>query len=239
MNTNKKGLGTKTQIAGIDLHIEKKRIKRLYIRVTPPLGEVRVTAPLGLADADITAFIRSKLKWIQKQQQRFQNAPPQEPLNYLTGDTLLVFGRPYRLRIEQNTTQNALAMREDEIVLSFKRETTVQQRKAAVSEWYRQILKEQIADLLPKWEAITGLYSSAWQVKNMKTRWGTCNTQTKKIWLNLRLATKPLDCLEYVILHELAHLKVSNHGHDFIAIMDRYMPDWKTRKQSLNETGRA
>ena len=104
-----------------------------------------------------------------------------------------------------------------------------------LNEWYRPILKERIALLLPGLEAQTDLDCSEWRVKDMKTRWGSCNITKKRIWLNLKLIQYPPECLEYVILHELIHLRVPNHSAAFYAELDRYMPDWKTRRDMLNQ----
>ena len=131
---------------------------------------------------------------------------------------------------------NSLLLNGAEAYLTVRKESTAKQRENWVNEWYRGLLKEQIERLLPKWEDITGLHPSNWQTKYMTTRWGTCNTNTGKIWLNLQLAKKPIDCLEYVILHELAHLKVRNHGEAFIAIMDEYMPYWRETRKKLNDS---
>ena len=103
-----------------------------------------------------------------------------------------------------------------------------------LKEWYRPILKAKIAELLPALEAQTGLYCSEWRVKDMKIRWGSCNITKKRIWLNLKLVQYPPECLEYVILHELIHLKVPNHSADFYAELDQYMPDWQMRRKILN-----
>ena len=104
-----------------------------------------------------------------------------------------------------------------------------------LKEWYRPILKAKIVELLPALEAQTGLYCSEWRVKDMKTRWGSCNTTKKRIWLNLKLVQYPPECLEYVILHELIHLKVPNHSADFYAELDQYMPDWQMCRKILNK----
>ena len=103
------------------------------------------------------------------------------------------------------------------------------------ASWYRALLKAEVEKHLPKLEKITGLYCSSWQSKYMTTRWGTCNTNTRKIWLNLQLAKKPIECLEYVILHELAHLKVRNHGAEFIAILDQHMSYWRDLKKQATD----
>ena len=124
----------------------------------------------------------------------------------------------------------------DRAILTVRKESTAKQREAFVNEWYREQLKREVAKYLPKWEKITGLYCSGWQSKYMTTKWGTCNTNTRKIWLNLQLAKKPIECLEYVILHELAHLKVKNHGPEFVAVLDQHMPQWQERKKLLNES---
>ena len=121
-------------------------------------------------------------------------------------------------------------------ILTVRKESAAKQREAFVNEWYRSLLKVEVEKYLPKWEQITGLHCSSWQSKYMTTKWGTCNTSTRKIWLNLQLAKKPIECLEYVILHELAHLKVKNHSADFVAILDQYMPYWRELKKQLNDS---
>lgn len=223
------------EIAGIQIEVQKKNIKNLHLVVAPPDGRVRVSAPMYLSDESIEAFVRSKLEWIRKQQARFEDLPLPPAHEYASGEVLYVFGRQYRLRVEHCSKGNSLVLDGNEAILTVRRKSTPTQREAFVNEWYRAMLKEQIAIYLPKWERITGLYCDSWQTKNMTTRWGTCNTATRKIWLNLQLAKKPIECLEYVILHELSHLKVRNHGKDFTALMDRYMPNWREIKRVLND----
>ena len=222
------------EISGIKIEVRKKKIKNLRLTVSPPNGEVRVSAPMFLSDGRIITFVQTKLDWIKKQQEKFITQPIQSERKYVSGEILCVFGRQYLLRVEYTSKRNSLILSESEAVLTVRKESTVKQRESFVNEWYRALLKEQIEIYLPKWEQITGLYSDSWQIKNMKTRWGTCNTNTRKIWLNLQLAQKPIECLEYVILHELAHLKVHNHGKDFVVIMDKYMPNWREIKKLLN-----
>ena len=117
----------------------------------------------------------------------------------------------------------------------MREESTVKQRENYVREQYRILLKAEIERLLPKWERLTELYCDSWQTKYMLTRWGTCNTEKKKLWLNLQLAQKPIECLEYVILHELLHLKERTHNSDFISCMDLYMKDWRAVRKELND----
>lgn len=222
------------EISGIKIEVQKKNIKNLHLVVAPPDGKVRVSAPLHLSDESIAMFIRTKLSWIKKQQEKFVKQPRQCEREYVSGETLYVFGQQYFLRVEHSYKGNSLVLEGNEAILTVRKESTTKQREAFVNEWYRSLLKEKIEIYLPKWEKITGLYCDSWQTKYMTTRWGTCNTNTRKIWINLQLAKKPIECLEYVILHELAHLKFRTHNNDFVAIMDQYMPYWRDVKSSLN-----
>lgn len=222
------------EISGIQIEIQKKDIKNLHLSVLPPDGEVRISAPMHLSDESITMFVRTKIGWIKKQQEKFERQPRQCEREYISGETLYVFGQQYFLRVEYSYKGNSLVLSGNDAILTVRKESTAKQRENFVNEWYREQLKAEIAQLLPKWETVTGLKCSSWQTKYMTTRWGTCNTQTKKIWLNLQLAKKPIECLEYVILHELAHTQVKNHGADFGAIMDKYMPYWRDIKKTLN-----
>lgn len=222
------------EISGIQIEIQKKDIKNLHLSVLPPDGKVRISAPMHLSDESITMFVRTKIGWIKKQQEKFERQPRQCEREYVSGETLYVFGQQYFLRVEYSYQGNSLVLSGNDAILTVRKESTAKQRENFVNEWYREQLKAEIAQLLPKWETVTGLKCSSWQTKYMTTRWGTCNTQTKKIWLNLQLAKKPIECLEYVILHELVHTQVKNHGADFVAIMDKYMPYWRDIKKTLN-----
>ena len=208
----------------------------MHLSVLPPDGKVRVSAPLAMSDDAIVMFVRTKLGWIRKQQAKFEAQPRQSEREYVSGETLYVWGRQYFLQVEYSYKGNALVLDGNKAILTVRKESTAKQREAFVNEWYRSLLKAEVEKYLPKWEKITGLYCSSWQSKYMTTKWGTCNTNTRKIWLNLQLAKKPIDCLEYVILHELAHLKVKNHGSDFVAILDQYMPYWRELKKKLNDS---
>lgn len=224
------------EISGIEIEVQKKNIKNLHLVVVPPNGKVRVSAPMHLSDDSIKMFVRTKLSWIKKQQDKFAKQPRQSEREYVSGETLYVFGQQYFLRVMYSYKGNSLILSGNEAILTVRKESTASQREAFVNEWYRELLKEQIAKLLPKWEEKTGLYCSSWQTKYMITKWGTCNTSTKKLWFNLQLAKKSIECLEYVILHELAHLKVKNHNSDFIAILDNHMPFWRETRKLLNDS---
>ena len=223
-------------VANISVEVVKKNIKNLHLSVLPPDGKVRVSAPEALSDDAIAMFVRTKIGWIRKQQEKFELQPRQSERQYVSGETLYVWGRQYFLRVEYSYKGNSLVLSGDNAILTVRKESTVKQRETFVNEWYRTLLKAEVEKYLPKWERITGLQCSSWQSKYMTTKWGTCNTSTGKIWLNLQLAKKPIECLEYVILHELIHLKVRNHGPEFVTEMNRYIQNWREIRNQLNES---
>lgn len=223
-------------VANIPVEVVKKNIKNLHLSVLPPDGKVRVSAPETLSDDAIAMFVRTKIGWIRKQQEKFELQPRQSERQYVSGETLYVWGRQYFLRVEYSYKGNSLVLSGDNAILTVRKESTVKQRETFVNEWYRTLLKAEVEKYLPKWERITGLQCSSWQSKYMTTKWGTCNTTTGKIWLNLQLAKKSIECLEYVILHELIHLKVRNHGPEFVTEMNRYMQNWREIRNQLNES---
>lgn len=205
----------------------------MHLYVKPPHGKVSVSAPLAMSDEAIERFVRTKASWIKKQVAKFDNQLRQSEREYVSGETLYVWGKQYYLQTEYGI-KNSLALSGDKAVLAVRKESTAEQRESFVREWYRKILKAEIARLLPKWEKLTGLKTTSWQTKYMTTRWGTCNMKTKKIWLNLQLAKKTPECLEYVILHELIHLVEKNHNERFVLLMDKHMPMWREIKTTLN-----
>ena len=223
------------EINGIPVEIRKKNIKNMHLYVQPPNGKVWISAPLNLSDENIVLFVQSKIEWIKKHQEKMKNQPRQTKLQYVSGESFYVLGKQYYLQVDYSCTENSLILSGDKALLTVHKESSIKQREKFVREWYRSILKSEIDKHLPKWEQKTGLYCNSWQTKYMTTRWGTCNTKTKKLWFNLQLAKKPIECIEYIILHEIAHLKVKNHGNAFIAILDSYMPCWREIKKKLNE----
>ena len=220
-------------VSGIDVQVNKKNIKNMHLSVKPPLGNVVVSAPLLMSQKSIENFVRLNSGWIKKQQEKFINQPRMTARQYVSGETYYIFGKQFFLEFV-SASKKSFKIDGNKIVLGMKANSTVEQREKFVREKFRQILIEQLERLIPKWEKTTNLYCESFKTKYMLTRWGTCNSKAKRIWINLQMVEKPLDCLEYIILHELIHLKISNHGKDFINMMNQFMPDWKDRKNLLN-----
>ncbi len=205
----------------------------MHLYVKPPNGNVTVSAPLSMSDDAIERFVRTKISWIKMQISKYDNQLRQSEREYVSGETLYFWGKQYYLLTEYGK-KNSIVLSGDKAVLTVRKESTAEQRENFVREWYRELLKTEIARLLPKWEKITGLKAESWQTKYMTTHWGTCITKTGKLWFNLQLAKKSPECLEYIILHELIHLVEKKHNERFVSLMDKYMPMWREVKTTLN-----
>lgn len=228
-------------VGDIEVAVEKKKIKNMHIYIKPPCGEVLCTAPKYVSDKTIREFVLSKEDFIIQNVEKMRANPVTPNPLYEDGDKIAVWGEIYTLFVKEGTcytmelkTADESVTDENTAVLTVRAGCTSEQKEHFMKEWYREELAERVNVLLPKWEAYTGLNCSSWQSKNMKTRWGSCNTGTKKIWLNVKLAEHPPECLEYVMLHELAHTRVPNHGTEFKAILNEYMPEWKEIRKRLN-----
>lgn len=221
-------------VGEIEATVVRKRVKNVRVTVLPPDGAVRVTAPNGCPELLIRAFLAEKADWIIRHRTAIRKKHADEPKGMRSGEPIPLFGTVYTLKVSEQQRKNGIQLDGDCLLLSVKGEADEQKREAILNDWYRERLKTEIEYLLPLWSEKTGLVPSGWTVRNMTSRWGSCNTQTGRITLNLQLCKYPLPCLEYVILHELAHLEVRGHGAAFKAILDRYMPSWKARRKLLN-----
>lgn len=224
------------EIAGIPVQVLHKDIKHLHLYVKPPDGRVEVSAPAHLPDESVAMFVRTRLGWIRQQRERFDAQPRQSAREFVSGETLYVWGKQYFLQVAYSARGNSMTLSGSRAVLTVRRNSTSRQRAAYVNEWYRGLLKEEIARRLPRWEELTGLHCRSWQTKYMTTCWGTCNPETGKIWVNLQLAKKNTECLDFVLLHELVHLREDRHSAAFVEVMDRHMPYWREVRQALNSS---
>lgn len=222
-------------VDGRDVKVTRKKIKNMYLYVKPPDGRVEVSAPLRMPDARIREFVRARAAWIAENSEKIRRRSDLQKKAYLDGEIFYVWGEPVVLALETGT-RNSVRLMAGRMILTVREGSTQEIRGKIILEWYRGILRTRIQELLPRVEKYSGLHCSSWQIRNMKTRWGTCNTATDKIWLNLQLAAKPPVCLEYVILHELAHTVIKNHGPEFKALLNVYMPEWKKVRRELNES---
>jgi predicted metal-dependent hydrolase len=222
------------KIQNIEIEIVKKKIKNLHLSVLPPSGTVRISAPLSVSDENIRLFAASKISWIRAQQNKFVTQLRHSEREYVSGETIYIWGKQYFIQVEYSYKSNNFLLDGEKVILTVRKESTATQRRNYVNEVLRQYMKDGINQLLPVLEQKTGLKCKKWLVKYMKTRWGTYSEVTGTISLNLQLVHKPIECLEYIIVHELGHTIYRSHGKDFIAYMDTYLPYWREIKNKLN-----
>lgn len=222
-------------ISDILVQIVRKPIKNLHLSVCPPDGHVRVAVPLQMTDERVRLAVISRLSWIKKQQARFQAQPRQSERQMVTGESHYVFGKHYRLEVIERRGCHQVAIANNNTLQLFVNPgTSTKNRALVLNEWYRQQLSDRIPDLLNHWQSAIGKQVADWGIKRMKTKWGSCNIAQRRIWLNLELAKKPVECLEYVLVHELVHLLERHHNNRFKAHMDKYLPQWQHCRDILN-----
>lgn len=196
---------------------------------------MRIATPLRVNDEAVRLFAISKLGWIKKHQVKFDAQERQSAREYVSGESHYYRGERYLLNvIYQKGVPKVIVRNKKYIDLYVRPGSTLAQRRRVITEWYRQQLKAEIPALIAKWQKVIGVEIAECGIKQMKTRWGTCNVTARRIWLNLELAKKPEHCLEYVIVHELVHLLERRHNERFVALMSQFMPQWRTYREELN-----
>src|SRR6266536_6717560 len=222
-------------VSGLIVDVVRKNIKNLHLGIYPPTGRVRVAAPLRVNDEAVRLFTISRLTWIKRQQAKFEDQERQSAREFVSGESHYYQGHRYLLNVVCHKGPPAVIIRNNKTMDLFVRSgSDTSERERVLNTWYRQRLKEEILPLIAKWEAIIGVKVDEWGVKQMKTRWGTGNIKAHRIWLNLELTKKPVQCLEYIVVHEMTHLIERNHNDRFIAIMDKHLPQWRAYRQELN-----
>ncbi|MDP8234372.1 MAG: SprT family zinc-dependent metalloprotease [Candidatus Saelkia tenebricola] len=212
-----------------------KKIKNLYIVINPLLGKVRISAPKKMSSKTVRTFAISRLEWIKKHQTKFLQQKQEPPLKYLSNEKHYFKGKHYTLNIINHKSPSKVEIiNENQINLYLRNRSSLKKREKAITDWHRKQLKAMIPDIIEKWQRIIGVKVRGWGVKQMKTRWGTCNIKTRRIWLNLELIKKPEYCLEYIVVHEMLHLLERKHNSKYRAYMNKYMPQWKIHEKELN-----
>jgi predicted metal-dependent hydrolase len=221
-------------LGDIAIDVIRKKIRNVHLSVHPPVGRVRMSAPLRMALETLRLFVIAKLGWIRKQQVRLRQQPRETPREFLDSESHFVWGRRYLLRLEEVEAKPSVELRPAELVLRVRRSATARAREAVLEAWHRDELKKAARPLLAKWEPILGVKVGRLLTQRMRTRWGTCNTRSGSIRLNTELAKKPLECLEYVIVHEMVHLLEPSHNRRFKMLMSQFMPNWSEYRRMLN-----
>ena len=225
------------EVRGIPVEVVRKNIKNLHLGVYPPAGRVRVAAPMRLDDEAVRLAVISRLAWIRRQQAGFVEQVRQSEREMITGESHYYQGQRYRLDvIERPGAASVSLLNNTTMRLRVRPGSDRQKREDVLLRWYRQRLREQIPGLIEKWEPVIGVAVADWGIKKMKTLWGSCNVTARRIWLNLELAKKPVVCLEYILVHEMAHLLERMHNDRFREYLDKFMPLWRLYRDELNSS---
>ncbi len=221
-------------VRGIDIDVVYKDIKNLHIGVYPPMGRVRVAAPKSLDNDRVRLAVVQRLPWIKRQRDQFRAAHRQSEREMVTGESHYVRGGRHRLKVVERPGRAHLEVDGERLLLYVPHGTDADHRRELLDRWYRAQLRTAIPSLVATWEPVLGVSVSKWSIRRMKTKWGSCNREAGHIWFNVELAKKHPDCLAYIVVHEMTHLLERNHGMRFTSLMDKFLPDWRARRDQLN-----
>lgn len=222
------------KVAGIGVDVVYKDIKNLHISVYPPMGRVRVAAPSRVEEDAIRIAIVQRLPWIKRQRKRLQSAVRQSEREMVTGESHYIWGQRMRLAVVESTGHPRIVIEGRRLQLYAPATADIQSRRRAMERYYRRELKVAIPPIVARWEPVMGHQVESWTVRRMKTKWGSCNPETRRMWFNIELAKKSPACLEYLVVHEMAHLNERGHSERFVTLMDDYLPNWRALRDELN-----
>ncbi len=222
------------KLGTITVDVIQKNIKNIHLSVHPPTGRVRISAPTRLDMDTIRVFAVSKLSWIKKQQAKFERQKREAPREFLNRESHYFKGKRYLLKVIEKNAAPRIELKHSRIELYVRPQASKEKMKSVLDEWYRSQLKTSLPAIVEKWERKLSVQVNEFGIRKMKTKWGTCNRKANRIWLNLELAKKPVEFLEYIVVHEMVHLLERNHNDRFVSLMDEFMPKWRFFKDELN-----
>lgn len=223
------------EVNGMTVNVVRKDIKNLHLGVYPPDGHIRVAAPLLVDDDAVRMAVISRMGWIRRQQEKFARQERQSQREYVSGESHYFLGTRYRLNVIEQAGPGRVEIHNRQFIDLYVRPgSTREQRQRVMNAWYRTYLRGVLPGLIEKWEKVIGVQVAEFGIKQMKTLWGSCNPDARRIWLNLELVKKPPQCLEYIVVHEMVHLLERKHNERFRALMDRFLPQWEYLRSELN-----
>lgn len=222
------------KLGDIAVDVVLKDIKNVHLSVHPPTGRVRISAPKRMSIDTIRVFAISKLDWIKHQQAKLREQERETPREYVDRESHYVWGKRHLLTICESDDPPSVELKHSRMLLRVRPGTVQDKRNALVDQWYREQIKKALPPLLMRWQPLMKVNVERFFVQRMKTKWGGCNRSLRTIRLNTDLAKKPRECLEYIIVHEMVHLLEPTHNARFVALMDRFMPQWRVYREQLN-----
>ena len=227
-------MGSQLRIGDITVDVVQKDVKNVYLSVHPPTGRVRISAPKRMKMESIRVFAVSKQDWIKRQQKKIRAQERETPREYVEGESHYVWGKRYLLTVSERDEPPSIELKHRRMHLRVRPGADAQKKQAFVETWFRELIRAAVPTLLAQWEPKLSVRVERFYVRRMKTKWGSCNYRARTIRLNTELAKKPPEYLEYVVVHELIHMLEPSHNGQFVALMDKFMPQWIFYREELN-----
>jgi predicted metal-dependent hydrolase len=222
------------KIKGISVEVTQKDIKNIHLSVYPPNGQVKVSAPLAVPMENLRAFILSKLSWIKAKRAKLYNQEREALRDFVNRESHYFKGKRYLLEVFEVNEPPNVSLSHSKIKLQVRPNSSATKKLEVMDQWYREQLMGTLDPIVKKWEKVIGVSVSKTHIRKMKTKWGSSSPKNKAIRINLELAKKPLECLEYITLHEMLHLIEPSHNDRFIQLMNKHMPKWRMHRDELN-----
>lgn len=222
------------KIGGVEIEVTFKEIKNLHLSVHPPDGHVTISSPEFYDLEKVKIYAATKLGWIKKEQLKFRNQARETERLMITQESHFLFGERYLLKVV-GSTRNTVFIKGKKIILAVVDTSDVNLKRAVLYRFYRKLLRNKLNQLLTIHAQKIQIEIPEFKIRMMKTKWGSCAINNERVWFNIELAKKPIECVEYVVVHELVHILERYHNKRFIMLMDQYYPNWRTQKKVLNE----
>ena len=223
------------QLGKLSIVVTRKNIKHVHLSVYPPDGRVTLVAPL-LTRLDVArAYVISRLGWIRQQQAKLKSQARETPRKFIERESHYLWGRRRLLSVAYRDAKPSVSLDHKRITLTVRPGAGAQRRAEVIHDWHKSLLHEAVPPLIQKWERKLKVKVTGYFLQRMKTKWGSCNHRAGHIRLNTELVKKPKDLLEYVVVHELAHLLEPTHSERFAAILDKHWPTWREARTELND----
>jgi predicted metal-dependent hydrolase len=219
----------------IEVELSFKNIKNVHLRVHPPLGRVTLSAPENMDKEHLRVYVSTKLGWIRREKKKITAQKREPDYLYITNESHYFFGKRYLLKITQSDKQSKVVLHHSMIEILVPKTEDKTFIKNKLYQWYRKQLRLFLNEKIAFYKKEMNVSPESFGIRKVKTKWGSCNDAARTLWFNIELAKKPKNCIEYIVVHELVHLKERNHNKNFILLMNKYMPNWQLRKKELNE----
>lgn len=222
------------ELGDLTISMAFKAIKNVHLTVLPPEGKVTLVAPLGTRPEVARAYAITKLQWIRQQQAMLNAQARETPRQFIERETHHVWGRRYLMTVVEADVKPHVKLDHKRMTLTVRPGHDSVKRLEVMHEWHKSLLHALVPKLIAKWEPRLGVRVSGYFLQRMKTKWGSCNHHAGNIRLNTELVKKPKDLVEYVVVHEMAHLLEPTHSERFVALLDRHWPHWRECRAELN-----